>query len=141
MKGKRPPIITTLLRSLRLRCPVCGLSSIVQRPFKIKHHCPKCDALFMREEGFFVGAILINVVTTEVFILVLYLISLVILGINYQLVLTILFVSALLFPVAFYHHSWGIWLGFDHVVETLPKNTKPDSPLKGSDDEWPEEIE
>ena len=100
-----------------------------------------CDALFMREEGFFVGAILVNVVTTEIFILILYLISLVLLGINYQLVLTILFISALLFPVAFYHHSWSIWLGFDHVIETLPKNTKRDSALKENEDEWPDEIE
>jgi len=95
----------------------------------------------MREEGFFVGAILINVVTTEIFILIIYLILLVLLGINYQLVLTILFISALLFPVAFYHHSWSIWLGFDHVVETLPKNTKQVSALKENGDEWPDEIE
>ena len=141
MKRVRPSIISTLLRCLRLRCPVCGLSSIVQRPFKLKHHCPACDALFMREEGFFVGAILINVVTTEIFILIIYLILLVLLGINYQLVLTILFISALLFPVAFYHHSWSIWLGFDHVVETLPKNTKQVSALKENGDEWPDEIE
>ena len=141
MKRVRPSIIRTLLRCLRLRCPVCGLSSIVQRPFKIKHYCPVCDALFMREEGFFVGAILVNVVTTEIFILVLYLVSLVLLGINYQLVLTILFIAALLFPVAFYHHSWSIWLGFDHVVETLPKNAKQDSGLKEKEDEWPDEIE
>src|SRR5205085_7369672 len=103
--------------------------------------CPACDALFMREEGFFVGAILINVVTTEIFILIIYLILLVLLGINYQMVLTVLFILALLFPVAFYHHSWSIWLGFDHIVETLPKNTKRDSAQAESDDNWPDEIE
>src|SRR5918912_1497605 len=122
MKRERRPILRTLFRSLRLRCPVCGKSAIVQRPFKIKHHCPVCDALFMREEGFFVGAILINVVTTEAMILALYLISLVV-GFNYQVVLTILFIAAVAFPILFYHHSWSIWLGFDHLVEGLPKNT------------------
>lgn len=141
MKGKRPSIIGTLLRCLRLRCPVCGKASIVQRPFKIKHYCHACDALFMREEGFFVGAILVNVVTTEIFILILYLVSLILLGINYQLVLTILFISALLFPVAFYHHSWSIWLGFDHLIETLPKHIKPDSTRTENEDEWPDELE
>src|SRR5918912_1830999 len=93
VKRTRPSIISTLLRSLTLRCPVCGRSSIVQRPFKIKDHCPVCDALFMREEGFFVGAILINVVTTEMVILALYLISLVV-GFNYHVVLTVLFIAA-----------------------------------------------
>jgi uncharacterized protein (DUF983 family) len=110
------------MRCLRLRCPVCGKSAIVQRPFKIKHHCPSCDALFMREAGFFVGAILVNVVTTEFVIMVTYLICLVAIGFDYHWVLTALFVTALIFPVAFYHHSWSLWLGFDHLVEGLPKN-------------------
>jgi hypothetical protein len=76
----------------------------------------------MREAGFFVGAILINVVTTEFVILGIYIVCLVMLGFGYQPVLTALFVAAILFPVAFYHHSWSIWLGFDHLVEGLPKN-------------------
>jgi uncharacterized protein (DUF983 family) len=121
LKRQRPSIISTLARCLRLRCPVCGRASIVERPFKIKHHCPACNALFMREAGFFVGAILINVVTTEFVILAMYILSLVILGLDYQVVLTVLFAAALLFPIAFYHHSWSIWLGFDHLVEGLPK--------------------
>ena len=79
----------------------------------------------MREEGFFVGAILINVVTTEAVILALYLISLVI-GFNYQIVLTVLFIAAISFPVVFYHHSWSIWLGFDYLIESLPRNVKRD---------------
>src|SRR2546423_84659 len=118
-------IITTLLRSLRLRCPVCGLSSIFQRPFKVRHHCPSCGALFQREEGFFVGAITINVVTTELIILVLYLVCLLTIG-NYQLILTVLFIAGLLFPVAFYHHSWSIWLSLDHLIESLPQYMRAD---------------
>ena len=141
MKRERPPIIRTLMRCLRLRCPVCGQTSIVQKPFKVKHHCPSCGALFMREEGFFVGAILINVVTTEIFILLIYLVSLVMLGFNYQLVLTILFISALLFPIAFYHHSWSIWLGFDHIVESLPQNVAQRPARTESEDEWPDQID
>ena len=95
----------------------------------------------MREEGFFVGAILINVVTTEVVILLVYLICLVLAGINYQTVLWVLFVSALVFPLAFYHHRWSLWLGFDHLIERLPKKTgKSSAPLAG-DDDWPDRIE
>ncbi|HEV2879808.1 MAG TPA: hypothetical protein VGX24_00765 [Pyrinomonadaceae bacterium] len=121
MKRARRSIIKTLLRALRLRCPVCGESSIVQSPFHIKHACPACDALFKREDGFFVGAIMANVVTTEFVILVLYVLCLPVINTRFDLVLTCLSVVALLFPVAFYHHSWSFWLGFDHLVETLPK--------------------
>jgi uncharacterized protein (DUF983 family) len=142
VKRERPSIILTLMRCLRLRCPVCGQSSIIQHPFKIKHHCPACNALFMREEGFFVGAILINVMTTEMAILLIYLVALVVLGFDYQLVLTVLFIAALLFPIAFYHHSWSIWLGFDHIVETLPKNVEqPSAAPAENEDEWPDQID
>ena len=115
------PIINILFRFLSLRCPVCGQSSILQSPFQIKHHCSSCQALFKREEGFFVGAILINVVTTEFVILVVYFLCLLVISFNDQLVLTILFIVAMLFPIAFYHHSWSLWLSFDHLVETLPR--------------------
>ena len=77
--------------------------------------------LFNREDGFFVGAILANVVTTELVILLVYFISLPVFGAHYQLVLGVLFALALLFPLAFYHHSWSLWLGFDHIVEGLPQ--------------------
>jgi uncharacterized protein (DUF983 family) len=116
-------IIGTVWRCLRLLCPVCGQSLIIGSPFRIRHHCPSCGALFQREDGFFVGAITINVLTTELIILALYLGSLFIIN-NYQLLLSILFVSGLLFPIIFYHHSWSIWLSLDHLVERLPRYVK-----------------
>ncbi len=123
MRDERHPI-NLLMRCLGLRCPVCGRSSIVQAPFKIKDHCPGCGAHFKREEGFFVGAISVNVVTTELVILALYLISMPWIGSHYELVIAILFACALLFPVAFYHHSWSLWLSLDHLVEKLPTDAK-----------------
>ena len=67
------------------------------------------------------GAILANVITTELIILLACLVLLTIVGVNYQKVLPALFILALLFPVAFFHHSWSFWLGFDYLVESLPK--------------------
>src|SRR5262245_29442836 len=110
-----------LKRSLKLRCPACGQAKIVTHPFHIRHHCPDCQALFKREDGFFVGAILANVVTTELVILLVCFFFLLIIGAAYESVLALLFVMALVFPVAFYHHSWSLWLGFDFIVESLPQ--------------------
>jgi uncharacterized protein (DUF983 family) len=114
-------ILTVLPRALRLRCPACGASSIVERPFHIKHHCPSCRSLFKREEGFFVGAILANVITTELVILIASMIWLMVLGGSYEKVLVVLLVLAVLFPLAFFHHSWSFWLAFDYLIESLPK--------------------
>lgn len=123
MKDRRT-VIETLRRCLSLRCPACGQSSIVKSPFHIRHHCRSCDALFKREEGFFVGAIAINLVTTEVVILVVYLACLPFVGTHYSVVIGLLLAVALLFPVAFYHHSWSVWLSLDHLVETLPRHAE-----------------
>lgn len=117
-----------LARCARLRCPVCGGASIVGSPFHVRHHCPVCRALFKREEGFFVGAIAINLVTTEAVILGVYLVSLGFIESHFQVLLSVMLVLALVFPVVFYHHSWSLWLGLDHFVETLPRYEGDDGP-------------
>ncbi len=122
MSRERISIVAVVLRCVRLLCPVCGRSSIVERLFHIRHHCPVCRALYYREEGFFVGALSINVVTTEVVLLIFYFTGLLAFGLSDQFIFTFVFVAAVLFPVVFYHHSWSIWLSLDHLLETLPQH-------------------
>lgn len=124
MKRDARTILTTLQRCLKLQCPVCGRASIVQRPFHLKHKCDTCAALFKREEGFFVGAIMANVVATEFFILTTYFVCLLFTNIGDQTTLTILFVVGAAFPLAFYHHAWALWLGIDHLIEGLPRASR-----------------
>jgi uncharacterized protein (DUF983 family) len=129
---KRDPrsIVLTLWRCLKLLCPACGRESTVERPFNLKHRCTACEVIFKREEGFFVGAIMANVVATEVVILVVYFSCLLFTKFDESVTLTILFIVGLTFPLAFYHHSWSLWLGIDHLIEGLPrgKPTQLDQP-------------
>ena len=120
---KRDPrtIAATLRRCLKLRCPACGNSSIVVRPFNLKYRCAFCGVIFKREEGFFVGAIMANVVATEVFILVIYLSCILFTNLSDRAMLSILFVVGIAFPLAFYHHAWALWLGLDHLIEGLSR--------------------
>src|SRR5437764_2562640 len=118
---KRDPrsIAQTLWHSLQLQCPACGRASIVQRPFNLKHHCNACGVIFKREEGFFVGAIMANVILTEFFILDIYFVCLLLTNFSDRVTLTILFVVAVTFPLAFYHHAWALCLALDHLIEGL----------------------
>lgn len=125
LKRIRPPLGKSLARCLTLRCPACGESRIFSRLFHLKERCESCGAIFKREEGFFVGAIMVAVVTTEAVIVLAYLISLPIVSAHHDAVIGILLVLALLFPVAFFHHSWSIWLSFDHFIEGLPHARTP----------------
>lgn len=120
-KQERRSVKQTAARGLLLRCPACGRASIFERPFQVKHHCPACRALFKREEGFFVGAIVANVLTTELVVLAAYFVGLFFVGEKFDLLLALLFAVAVLFPVAFYHHSWSLWLSADYLIESLPK--------------------
>jgi uncharacterized protein (DUF983 family) len=124
-QGSSRSIATVLSRAFRLRCPACGQSSIASSFFRIRHHCPNCRALFKREEGFFVGAILANLLTTEALILIVCFFCLLVVGASYESVLAGLFIVGLVFPVLFYHHSWSFWLSFDYLIEGLPKYDKP----------------
>jgi uncharacterized protein (DUF983 family) len=120
----RRSIPQTIGRALLLKCPACGNASIVQRPFHVKHHCDRCHSLFKREAGFFVGAILMNVVTSELIILAVCFFALLLLGVEYDDVLIVLFAVAIVFPILFFHHSWSLWLAFDYLIESLPKYEK-----------------
>jgi uncharacterized protein (DUF983 family) len=122
MKRDARTIASVIARCLKLQCPVCGRGSILQRLFNLKHHCDACGAIFKREEGFFVGAIMANVVATEVFILITYLACLLLTNLRDTTILALLFVIAIAFPLAFYHHAWALWLGMDHLIEGLPES-------------------
>lgn len=115
------PVFKTLARGARLRCPACGERSVFRSPFRVRPHCPACGTVFQREEGFFVGAIMLNVVTTEAAVLAAAGLCLLLLPGRAATLLSLLFAVALLFPVAFYHHAWSLWLAGDHLVEGLPK--------------------
>jgi uncharacterized protein (DUF983 family) len=111
----------TLWRCLKLQCPACGRASVLERPFNIKKRCTACTVIFKREEGFFVGAIMANVIATEGVILLVYFLCLIFTRAGDQTILAILFVTGIGFPLAFYHHGWALWLGLDHLIEGLPQ--------------------
>jgi len=124
VKNSPRAIVVTLWQCLKLRCPACGRASIIDRPFNIKYRCTACGVIFKREEGFFVGAIMANVVATEVLILIIYFALLLVTNLGERARLIIVFAVGISFPLLFYHHSWALWLGLDHLIEGLPRESK-----------------
>jgi uncharacterized protein (DUF983 family) len=108
-----------LLRGARLRCPDCGQASIYRSVFKIKHHCSECGLLFEREQGYFVGAIYINVVATEFLLLLIFGLSLLFFPASNRTVHITLYVLAVLLPLIFFHHSRSLWLAIDHIIDPI----------------------
>src|SRR5947209_10969827 len=52
-------------RALRLRCPNCGRGHLLASWFRLRERCPVCQVWLEREEGYFVGAMALNIVIGE----------------------------------------------------------------------------
>lgn len=69
MNGTRPPLARPSVtvwrvigRGLTFRCPNCGARGLFAGLLKMNERCPGCGLLFEREEGFFLGAMVLNYV-------------------------------------------------------------------------------
>jgi hypothetical protein len=84
--------------------------------------CEYCQLIYEREQGYFIGAIYINIIVTETLLLGTLLIYGLIVGTISQTILTTLVVLAIVTPLLWFHHSRSLWLCFDHVMNPRPPN-------------------
>ena len=105
-----------LIRGLKLRCPECGLGKLYRSPFRMNQHCDYCDLVYEREQGYFIGAIYLNVIGTESLLLGTLIVYGLITGKVNETILTALIILALVLPLLFFHHSRSLWLSIDHIL-------------------------
>jgi uncharacterized protein (DUF983 family) len=115
--GTSPSPGKTLARGLRRSCPICGYRKIFSSYFKLRESCPRCACNFSREEGYWVGAIIINTAVTEALFLLLSIVTIIATApdIEWMVLLVIGVATNLIFPVIFYPFSKTIWMAFDLV--------------------------
>ncbi len=103
-----------LARSLRMRCPHCGKGAVMRTVFSTNDDCPVCGLRFGREEGFWIGAIYVNLITTQ--ILIIGGLFALMFGTDLSLwtQIAILVAVGVIFPIVFYPMSMSIWLGMNH---------------------------
>ena len=111
-------------RGLKLRCPACGQGLLFRSMFKMNEECEYCGMVFMREQGYFIGAIYVNVIVTESLIFLTYLICLLLLPAANQTMYAVLFVLALIIPLLFNRHARSIWLSFDYIMDPPEKHSQ-----------------
>jgi uncharacterized protein (DUF983 family) len=103
-------------RGLRLRCPRCGEGRLFRGLFSMHPACGACGLDFLREQGYYVGAMYINYgVTAGIEIAA----GLWMVGRLTLVQLTIpLAVFAVIFPLVFFRYSRSLWLGLQTYVES-----------------------
>lgn len=109
-------LLTTLHRSLRLRCPRCGVGKVFAGWFRMFPRCSHCDLIFDREPGYFLGSIYFNYGLTAAIVVVAGTIGY-LLGIMQQWLPIGLMVFCLAFPLWFFRYARCLWMGFDELLD------------------------
>ncbi|HEX8996189.1 MAG TPA: DUF983 domain-containing protein [Ktedonobacterales bacterium] len=104
-----------LWRGLRLRCPRCGIGKLYRRGYKMYDACGSCGWVFEREEGYWTGAMAVNLIVTEVLIFA-AIFPLLILQAPLALTLPLGLVLAVGTPFLFYWHSKALWMAMDFML-------------------------
>ena len=106
-----------LKRGARRHCPRCGGGHVFDGYFRMKERCPTCGYKFEREQGFFVGAYLINFAITEGLLFILMMVFIAILNAdneaNQAPILAVGIALAILGPTLFYPFARTIWSAID----------------------------
>lgn len=104
-----------LWRGATKRCARCGGAGLFRRYFIMVGDCPHCGLHFEREEGYWLGAMVINLAVTEVVFLALFV------GLAvawwpdppWTRMLVILLIVNLVVPLLFYPVSRTLWVAGD----------------------------
>lgn len=117
-----------LLSGLLLRCPYCGEGKLFRKGFKMYEKCPVCGWHFEREEGYWTGAMAINLVVAE-FIVV---------GIGMPLAIWLAYAHVpiayfliaglpltVLVPLLFFRHSKSLWMSVDFMLHLPEPEEEP----------------
>ncbi len=97
------------------RCARCGGRGLFRRWFTMAERCPTCDLRFEREEGYWTGAMMINLAVTEVVFLATFvaLTAATWPDVNWGLVLAVVVAANVVVPIVFYPVSKTLWVAGD----------------------------
>lgn len=117
----RAALVRAVVRGLLKRCPTCGEAKIFRRWFTLVARCPRCGLVFEREEGYWTGAMAINIGVTELVFVVALVAGLVLTWpappIAWLLAITVALNAFV--PVLFYPFSKTIWISIDLLLHAL----------------------
>lgn len=115
--------VRALIDGLLLHCPRCRRGPMFLQGFKMLDECPRCGLAYSRASGEEAGGVMINLGVTSLVVIVAGTILAGLTDISVWLILGVLGLFAILFPIAFYRSSRGLWVGFLYLTNA---NEEPD---------------
>jgi uncharacterized protein (DUF983 family) len=107
-------------RAAHWRCPNCGRGRLFCGVFRMLPRCAECGLSYFPEQGYYVGAMIINYVATTAVVVAIFLLSVLFrdftaLSTNSKILLWMVFAIAL--SLLFVRHSYSFWLGIDFWIK------------------------
>jgi len=114
-----------IMRGLRRRCPRCGAGKLFCGYFEMVKECPACHHRFEQrpEDGFFLGALTVNLTITEGLLLLGVFVYIAVLasgdgGVPVLPVTLGAIGLAVLLPILFYPFAKSIWAAIELALHT-----------------------
>ena len=106
---------TAFWRGLRKRCPRCGQGKVFKSYFKMNDACSVCGYAFLREPGYWTGAMTVNIAACEAWFFVLFVGTLILTlpDVSWSLLLLFALLTNGLLPVVFFPYSRTLWMSLD----------------------------
>jgi uncharacterized protein (DUF983 family) len=104
---------------LQLRCPACGRGRIYRSLTAMHPHCPACGVVFEREEGDFLGAMVVAYSITAVLVAVGVFVVELFADLDPMGHILLWSTVSTGFLLCTYRNMKGIWLGILHVMVGL----------------------
>jgi uncharacterized protein (DUF983 family) len=108
---------TTFVRGFTRRCPYCGSGKLFHHWVTMVPDCPRCGRHFEREQGYWAGALAINVICVGGLFAVTFLVAMVLTvpNVPVPLMLAIFVPMMALGPIVWYPFSKTIWVAVDRA--------------------------
>jgi uncharacterized protein (DUF983 family) len=111
-----------LLRALLLRCPRCGKGKLFRRGYVMEEQCAVCGWRYEREEGYWTGAMAVNLVVAELIVTAIAVPFSAYLAINHLPLTPLVFLlpAPVLLPFLMYRRSKSLWMALDFLLHPVP---------------------
>jgi uncharacterized protein (DUF983 family) len=116
---------TMFWRGFTKRCARCGSGHLFKAYLRMVPDCPRCGLHFEREQGYWAGALAINIMATGGLFAIVFVALLIATIPNVPVgpLLAVLVPIAVLAPIVYYPFSKTVWVAVDHAfLQRLDRN-------------------
>lgn len=111
-------IVRVLAQSMMLTCPACQHGRMFRSAFRMNVRCPVCHVVFERDGGEITGGLAINVTLTMCIALAGSILAYTT-DIPILVLLLSLMAIVIVFPLLFYRHARGLWIGIIYLTGSM----------------------